>query len=658
MTGAELPPSIPHHSRDSRDDVEPAEHALPASLAPWVAALTLWPTFDEGAYRLVARGYGDGREPGWTFLSSLLVHSGIAAPAPDPETYAFREAWLPALDALVDEIGGVAVVKERVLDAWLAQPSQDELAPVARWAGELARWDVYEQIWLFLGEQTTGVSEETLRAIRDLPLEARHARPILTWASGAAASLLNELPHENTNAVLQRLLLDSAMLHANWSVRADSDEAVSAGTFRMIGERRLPSTHAGQSLDAAWRTKLEVDAFIDARSRAGSGPGRTPQAIFRAFSARLALFRFDPLSAINEARWASILADWEPVAAVARGVEALALSVSTDEGTTRSLDPPPDAIGGSLGVLGLRGMGEIYEILADGNEAVRRLDRAALEWCLEIVSPTDAALAGIWAMRVALAGWRDVLWGDVNAGLATLSGDVARLSMLGREHEEPFGATLLDRTRVMLLTKAGAFGAAAQLAERLPDRSRLLASARVHLWAGQYPQAIRIADAAPYQPGLEMAERYRLTLIRSAAALLGGSADAHLRADAVRELKRILSSGSVLHVGLLPRVARDALIELCEPEFDADDPDLAQLRVRLSALNDAAGEGVRPLHLTERETVLLPLLATEESVPEIARRLQVSVNTVRKQVVTLREKFQAESRAELVRKARMYGAIP
>jgi DNA-binding NarL/FixJ family response regulator len=44
-------------------------------------------------------------------------------------------------------------------------------------------------------------------------------------------------------------------------------------------------------------------------------------------------------------------------------------------------------------------------------------------------------------------------------------------------------------------------------------------------------------------------------------------------------------------------------------------------------------------------------------VPEIARKLQVSVNTVRKQVVTLREKFQADTRAELVRRARTYGAI-
>ena len=78
---------------------------------------------------------------------------------------------------------------------------------------------------------------------------------------------------------------------------------------------------------------------------------------------------------------------------------------------------------------------------------------------------------------------------------------------------------------------------------------------------------------------------------------------------------------------------------------------------RLAQLNDAGDGGVRPLHLTEREVVLLPLLATDDSVPEIARRLMVSVNTVRKQVVTLREKFGADTRAELVRRARTYGAL-
>lgn len=44
--------------------------------------------------------------------------------------------------------------------------------------------------------------------------------------------------------------------------------------------------------------------------------------------------------------------------------------------------------------------------------------------------------------------------------------------------------------------------------------------------------------------------------------------------------------------------------------------------------------------------------------PLIAKRLHVSVHTVRTQVATLREKFQASTRAELVRKTGSYGALP
>jgi DNA-binding NarL/FixJ family response regulator len=425
----------------------------------------------------------------------------------------------------------------------------------------------------------------------------------------------------------------------------------------MIGERRLPSTRAGQSLEAAWRTKQEIDEFIDARSREGRGPGRTPQAIFRVFSARLALFRNDPLSAINEARWAIILADWEPVAVLARGVAALAESFTSEEAPAQRSDPPVTGIDDELGVRGLRGQGQVFAILADGNEAVRRLDRDGLDRCLRLVTPGNAALAGTWAVRAALEAWRAVLWGDLNAGVGALSSEIARLSLLGREQEEPFGSVILSRARVMLLMKAGAFAMATQATEVLPEKLKLLSQARIHLWSGQYKQAVRLSDSGPYHPGLDSSERARYATVRAAAALLDGSLDEDIRRDAVSEVGRLLAGETFVHLALLPKAGRDALLDLCREEIDPTDASLALLEERLALLNDAGAGGARPLHLTEREQVLLPLLATDDSVPEIARKLQVSVNTVRKQVVTLREKFQAESRAELIRKAAAFGAL-
>lgn len=344
---------------------------------------------------------------------------------------------------------------------------------------------------------------------------------------------------------------------------------------------------------------------------------------------------------------------------LAAGVEALAMSITREDGPAHHSDPPVSGIDDGLGARGLRGMGQMFEILADGNEALRRLDRDELDRSLSLVSPETAALAGVWSVRAALAGWRAALWGDLAAGLDGLSTGVARLSIVGREQDEPMGSAMLSRARVLLLTKAGAFGAATQAVASLPEAMRLVPQSRIHLWAGQFKQAIRLADGGPYQMGLEISDRYRLRVVRAAAALLDGTCDQVLRADAVREVKRLLPLETFVHLALLPKPARDALLDIVRPELTPGEiPDFDLLDVRLAQLNDAGFNEVRLLHLTDREEILLPMLATEDSVPEIARKLQVSVNTVRKQVATLREKFTADTRAELVRRATTYGAIP
>lgn len=634
-----------------------SELELPSSLQSWVAALGLWASVDEPTYRLVARCFGDGRAPEWPFLCSLLLRAGLIEPVSTSETFTFRPEWLPALERALVALGGADSARSRLIDAWLAAPDRRLLAEVAGWAARAARWDAVDDIWMALSEQTGDLPREALVVYRDLPPEARTARPMLSWASGAAESLLSDPLRQEGEATMQRLLVDSEVLHADWSLRADPDNAVTAGTIRMIGVRRLPTTNAGQSLEAAWRTKQEIDAFIDTRSREGDGPGRNPQAIFRAFSARLALFLGLPQRAVSEARWAALLSDWEPVSVLAAGVECLAESLSNDDGPARESTPPLPGVDDNLGVRGLKGMGQVFEILADGNDALRRLDRAGVERVLAAISPEAAAVAGVWSVRVALTGFRAALWGNVATGLKRLSAEITQESVADREQEEPLGRAMLTRARVLLLIKSGAFGAATQAAETMDGSRKLLPLARIHLWAGQYERAVRLADAGPFEPGLELGDQYRLKLIKAAGALLDGSCDDELRAAGAAELRRMLANQAFLPIALLPKPARDALLELCLADGEADDASFQLLVSRLRLLNDAGEDGIRPVHLTEREVVLLPLLATEDSVPQIARKLQVSVNTVRKQVATLREKFRSDTRAELVRKAIAYGAI-
>ena len=440
-------------------------------------------------------------------------------------------------------------------------------------------------------------------------------------------------------------------------MREDADIAVIAGTIRFLGERRLPTTHAGQSLEAAWRTKQEIDEFIDARSRVGRGPGRRTQAIFRAFSARLALARGDIPRAQSEARWAALLSDWAPVSVLAAGVEALAVSISSDDGPARDRTQLLERVDCDLGLRGLKGTGQVFEILADGNDALRRLDRAEVDRVLAAISSEAAGMAAVWSVRVALAGFRAALWGDVPRGLKQLSADITQQSITFRQQEEPLGGAMLARARVLLLIKSGAFGAATQAAETMDGNLKLLPLARINLWAGQYEAAIRLADGGPYEAGLDQGDEYRLKLLRAAAELMDRTCDDELRAAGVGELERLLENDAFLPIALLPQPAREALLELGRSVGLGDTPAFQQLLARLRELNDAGADGIRPVQLTEREILLLPLLAGKESVPEIARKLQVSVNTVRKQVATVREKFHAETRSELIRKATAYGAL-
>jgi len=650
-----MPPPIPQESTNgSGVPTHELGLALPASMRDWAPALTLWSVVDEQRFAMTLRCLGVVAD--WARFLVAATAAGLVDPGPRPDTLVFRPEWAAPLEAGLDGIGGREALRATLVNSWSPEQDPFVVADIAVWARDLGRWDMVEEAWIRLNVHSELQTKELLALFRDLPIEARLARPVLTWSASAAASALVAAGHTEAETLPTHLMLDSAMLHANWSTREDTDTAVYAGTFRMLGERRQPSSRPGQALEAAWRTKEEVEAFIDARSREGRGPHRRTQALFRVMSAQIALFRAFPLDAISEARWAAILADVEQVRALARGVEALALSVSMGDAAAPQL-VPVDRITDPLGVRGMRGLGEAYSLLAQGNQALRRLDREAVEHSLAGIPPEDAAFAGVWALRAAIRGFRDGLWGDLSDGMQNLSAEVAHWSRVTREQDEMLGVAVLGRARMLLLTKSGAFGAATASIEHLPEGLRLLPQARIHLWAGQFDLAIRVADAGAYDEGRGLVDRHLLLIVKTAASLLARRSDPDLRAAAIKEVRHLLTTQNFVPIAVLPKPARDAMIELCAPEL-GQEPNFALLLTKLAELNDSGERGVRPLHLTERELVLLPMLATEVTVPEIARQLQVSVNTVRKQVVTLREKFAADSRAELIRKARAYGAIP
>ena len=73
------------------------------------------------------------------------------------------------------------------------------------------------------------------------------------------------------------------------------------------------------------------------------------------------------------------------------------------------------------------------------------------------------------------------------------------------------------------------------------------------------------------------------------------------------------------------------------------------------ARNEAA---IRSLRLTARECEILGLLASGESIKEMARTLGISPNTVKTHVARVYEKLEVQKRVQALEKARSLALIP
>ena len=181
----------------------------------------------------------------------------------------------------------------------------------------------------------------------------------------------------------------------------------------------------------------------------------------------------------------------------------------------------------------------------------------------------------------------------------------------------------------------------------------------MHLCSLDGAKAIRVAEQGFHDPTMGGPARAQLHLIKSAALLLLGGDIVQVRTALQAACTLCTELADVLPFVFLPAALRIELLELHDriPHESPCILDDVVIRERLGQVW-ANVESAPPLvHLTPREEILLPLLATSATVDAIARRLQVSVNTVRKQVVTMREKFAAPTRATMISRAYALGLL-
>jgi LuxR family maltose regulon positive regulatory protein len=181
--------------------------------------------------------------------------------------------------------------------------------------------------------------------------------------------------------------------------------------------------------------------------------------------------------------------------------------------------------------------------------------------------------------------------------------------------------------------------------------------ARVHLAAGDLVAAEAWARDVP-DDVCYLNEYARLTLVR---VLIRRGDDVQEQLDRLHADADGRRAGSLLEIGVLRALAHHVRGEPYESvlreALDAA-PEPGQYRRLLADEGLTLGDA-SPLidPLTEREVDVLRLLDTELTGPEIARRLYVSLNTLRTHTKRIFTKLGATTRAGAVRRAREHGLL-
>ncbi len=609
-----------------------------------LASLRLWTRLDEPRFRFLVAAAAPGSEIQWQRFRALATTRGLADW--DEETASLRPLSTAAELGALDE--HECRVARRMLVHWLGNRDPDVCGDALRWALILQDWQSIDAAWLN-GVRRRGGEQapDVVRLLDTLPGEARRINPLLTWA-WAAVGGYTAGPGRRESVAILRVVADAVSLHSRWRETTSTDAAVAAGSIWMLAQRFLPSSPPSAALDAAWQTQQEVAAFIAERRHDLDPPSAVVEVTFRAASARIALARADLRRVITEADFALALdpqlAEWMVRGATNFVLELAGLPSAPEH---RSGDGPMFGIG-------LEFQDEMSGRLARALAALRHLDRAACEAVLAEFDSMPAGAPG-WTGVVFLQKVIGALWGDPAETLNRTDAAIARHGMVWLEHRGTLGAILVGRGRVALLNRLGAYRTALDVAASLPEDSGRTVMALTLLWSGDHAAAVQAAEVTLHDPETSLVDRVIMQVARASALALDTSTPAQEWVPAAQVAVLACSENDHwLAVALVPPEARDKLLGAVTPDTV---PGLELMLGRIAELSPDPRRIGATISLSRREQLLLPLLAGPQSVPEIAAALHVSGNTVRKQVVTLRAKFGAATRQELVRRARDAGLL-
>jgi LuxR family maltose regulon positive regulatory protein len=533
-----------------------------------------------------------------------------------------------------------------VTRAMLGSPNRAGRASLLRHARAADDWAVLAQLWNAEGWWLVGAHPDAFEiAYACLPMAARQQHPPLELAT----SLANALAHtandssclDRIETLLRRYMQSGADFLQNRVEIDDPGHLAEMLTAGMVARR-----YDGR-LQEARDLALEA-ARLFARARcAGSAPMRTDQAAwFHLQWGVIQMLSGDRDLALEKTTTAYELGSDTVVGAGAAALMSAMHSVSGEASDARRWLTVYETIDRSG-----HWAGERTELAANTARAMLALDRLDAQLAEEALAelPLGPEAGGLWPLILCAHTRHALLFGDPTAMYSRLS-HLSHVLARQLKISDGIGHHTYDRCSVDLMLALGEVNRVqSRLSHDVPPWL-CIPAARLHLMTNDPKQAARIATASVWRQDIHARDRHELLVINTLAFRSLGRTDRVL--ESFRHAHALgQHTGSLEPFLLLPTALRAELLEATGLELAPDD------LARMDATRGIYPEHADLVQLSPRELEVLRQMCQHDSAAAMARTLSVSVNTVRKQLVSLYAKLGVHDRSSALQRARRLGLL-
>lgn len=636
--------------------------ALDGGLPPWLPRIALADEIGPEMLTLAALSVGENPPPGeWRDVFERLHNSGLLESVSATGPAALTP---PARDALLDRLRnepGLHRARAELLATGIANEMTALAGQLALWARQSGDWASLQSLWLRFPVGEFARAPQSTQAFTAIPSEQRREHPALSYAAAFIAALHPDEDRFDLDQFIGDLIADGRTLHAQWARHDSADAGVMAGTMRLLAQSSLVYSVEDQQLEQAYETYQGLKRFIAEHNGKGASLSPLPLAFFHTTSASLMILRAEWLPAKHHADLALV---------VGQQCNLLGLLASTALAVTMTM------MGSQSGYEHAERLWHKHAaarpILAAAVEpqmvlprlvvAVRTLDAEAAQHDIERLAPGTAVSRwfNYWPIEVWVRTNAAMLWRPPEQALAEFDSSTSGMVVAGSQHYGIWNPLLL-RARAELLINIGALNNAKQIIDELGHANRafsLATAARLQLAGGDYKAAVTLADEGIHSSQVAVYERAHLQTIKAAAMELSGYDVEAVDRQVMAACLISRESGTLVPWAMIPSETRTVLLSRHGAHPDGSPCVLAGPIAAGTFDVFQRNYGRQTLiTLSPREQALLPLLVSPLTLQQIADQSYVSINTVRKQVVTLRKKLGAASRAELSERARELGLL-